>query len=74
MKHSICIAVGSLLLSVHSIAVPNPGSNLIVHEKRHVPPTRWVKRDRIPKNAILPVRIGLTQNNLEKGHDFLMDV
>ena len=73
MRLSIGIAVGTLLLSVQSIAVPS-SSNLIVHEKRHAPPTRWNKRDRIPSSAILPVRIGLTQNNLEKGHDFLMDV
>lgn len=72
MKISMGLAVGTLLLSVQSVAVPNPG--LVVHEKRHAPPTRWVKRDRIPRNAVLPIRIGLTQNNLEKGHDFLMDV
>lgn len=74
MKLSIGVAVGTLLLSVQSVAVPNAGPNLVVHEKRYTPPTRWVKRDRIPRNAILPVRIGLTQSNLEKGHDFLMDV
>ena len=74
MKLSIPLLIGTLLLSAQSAAVPSPGSNLVLHEKRHVPPTRWIKQDRIPKNAILPVRIGLTQNNLEKGHDFLMDV
>ena len=74
MKLLNIVTAGSLLLSVHCVAVPNPASNLLVHEKRHVPPTRWIKRDRTPPNAILPVRIGLTQNNLEKGHDFLMNV
>jgi tripeptidyl-peptidase-1 len=74
MRLSICATVSTLLFLVQSIAIPNPGSNLVLHEKRHAPPTRWIKRDRIPRSAILPVRIGLTQNNLEKGHDFLMDV
>jgi tripeptidyl-peptidase-1 len=74
MKLSIGVALGALLLSVKSAALPSVASNLVVHEKRHAPPTRWLKRDRIPRNSILPVRIGLTQSNLEKGHDFLMDV
>ena len=56
-----------------SYAAPHPASH-VVHEKRHFTPSQWTKRDRIPSEAILPMRIGLTQNNLENGHDFLMDV
>jgi tripeptidyl-peptidase I len=46
----------------------------VVHEKRLAPPRKWLKRDRISSEAILPMRIGLRQSNLEKGHSFLMDV
>lgn len=74
MKLSTFAVVGHLLILVQSAALPSAGSNPVVHEKRHTPATRWIKRDRIAPQAILPVRIGLTQNNLEKGHDFLMDV
>jgi tripeptidyl-peptidase-1 len=46
----------------------------VLHEKRQTPSSDWVKAARIESTAILPMRIGLTQNNLEKGHDFLMEV
>jgi tripeptidyl-peptidase-1 len=69
---SIAAIVGSLLLSVQAAAVPNHG--LAVHERRNAPHREWIKRDRISARTILPVRIGLKQQNLEKGHEFLMDV
>ena len=34
----------------------------------------WIKRSRIPTNAVLPVRIALTQSNLENGEEHLMRV
>lgn len=45
-----------------------------LHEKRETPASDWVKVARIESTAILPMRIGLTQSNLDKGHDFLMEV
>lgn len=46
----------------------------VLHEKRQTPSSDWVKVARIEKTAILPMRIGLTQSNLDQGHDFLMEV
>ena len=46
----------------------------VSHEKRQTPSLDWVKVARIEKTAILPMRIGLTQSNLDKGQDFLMEV
>lgn len=46
----------------------------VVHERRDVTSARWVKRGRVRPEAILPIRIGMTQRNLDKGHEFLMDV
>jgi tripeptidyl-peptidase I len=46
----------------------------VAHEKRHNDRPKWTKKDRIHKDFVLPVRIGLTQSNLEKGHSYLMDV
>ncbi|KAJ6000713.1 Aorsin [Penicillium waksmanii] len=54
-------------------AAPAPVKH-VLHEKREERSLDWVKGDRVESNAILPVRIGLTQNNLEKGYDYLMDV
>ena len=45
-----------------------------VHEKRGAPSSDWVKVARIESTAILPMRVGLTQSNLDKGHDLLMEV
>jgi tripeptidyl-peptidase-1 len=46
----------------------------VMHEKRQTPSSDWVKVARIERTAILPMRIGLTQSNLDKGHDLLMEV
>lgn len=68
----------SCLLAVFTLAAltetaPSIGSH-VLHEKRHSTAKRWVKRGHLDANIILPVRIGLKQTGLEKGHDFLMDV
>lgn len=46
-----------------------------VHE-RHLAhwSRKWSKKDKIPRNVMLPMRIGLAQRNLEAGHDRLMDM
>jgi len=46
----------------------------VLHEKRDHVTSSWVKRDRVQRNAILPIRIGLAQGNLHKGPDMLMQV
>lgn len=46
----------------------------VIHEKREVTPSKWVKREKIPSSHVLPMRIGLKQRNLDRGYDFLMDV
>ncbi|KAL2069566.1 hypothetical protein VTL71DRAFT_14245 [Oculimacula yallundae] len=45
-----------------------------VHEKRHSVPKEWVKRGRVQPDSHIPVEIGLSQTNLEKGYSFLMAV
>ena len=52
-------------------AVPN---SHVVHEKREVTSSQWVKREKLSSRAVLPMRIGLKQRNLDRGDDFLMDV
>jgi tripeptidyl-peptidase-1 len=49
-------------------------SNNVAHETKRTTPQGWKRKDRVHKDTVLPVRIGLTQKNLEKGHSFLMDV
>ncbi|KAM0318569.1 hypothetical protein ACHAO8_001660 [Botrytis cinerea] len=72
---SIALSVPGILAAV----LPNSDiistrSSFVSHEKRNAPHAQWMKRDRIASTTLLPVRIGLSQGNLEKGHAFLMDV
>lgn len=47
----------------------------VVHEKRDPSSSsQWVKREKLAPDANFPMRIGLTQSNLHRGHEFLMDV
>lgn len=60
-------------LAAEVAAVPFPASN-VLHERREYAPKAWIKRDRVHGSATLPVRIGMTQSNLNEGHDLLMEV
>jgi len=47
----------------------------VVHERRQPRNTDgWKRADRADPVAILPIRIGLTQSNLDLGHDLLMNM
>ena len=54
-------------------AVPTP-STYAIHEKRSSIPRLWTRGNRVESDAILPIRIGLTQSNLNDGEALLMDV
>jgi tripeptidyl-peptidase-1 len=66
---SLCLV--ALLGLVEAIAIPPHHE---VHEKRGTLHPRWAKRDRVESHKLLPMRIGLTQTNLENGYEHLMDV
>jgi tripeptidyl-peptidase-1 len=54
-------------------AAPTPAS-YSVHEKRSSSPRLWNRGERVDGEAILPIRIGLTQASLENAEIHLMDV
>lgn len=54
-------------------AFPSSASHA-VHEKREVTHARWVKRDGLHPLSRLPMRISLTQSNLDRGFEYIMDV
>lgn len=65
----------SVALAIAALAGAAPATvKHVLHEKREKHAHDWVKGDRVEKDAVLPVRIGLSQNNLEKGYDYLMEV
>ena len=63
----------SAALAAQAIAIPVRADH-VVHERRGYVPDSWVKRDRLDPAATLPVRTGMTQQNLDKGYDLLLEV
>lgn len=45
-----------------------------LHEKRSVVPRGWEKKDVLDRRAVLPMRVGLSQRNLDKGWQWLEEV
>lgn len=68
MLLSISILVATAL---HTLASPISSPH-IVHEKRAI--ASDIRGSRIHEDAIIPLRIGLKQSNLEHGYDKVMDV
>lgn len=70
MRWSSFVSISVVLATATAIVPSTHG----VHEHRDVHSSRWTKLGRVRPEAILPVRVALAQNNLDKGHDYLMDV
>ncbi|KAJ5133905.1 Aorsin [Penicillium atrosanguineum] len=70
LVRQVCVA---LAIAAVTGAIPAPTKH-VLHEKRDKHAYDWIKGARVESDAVLPVRIGLTQNNLEKGDELLMDV
>jgi tripeptidyl-peptidase-1 len=68
LKLSVLTAIVALVN-----AAPAPVKH-VLHEERSTPSRDWIKGARIEKNAVIPMRIGLTQTNLEKGYEYIMEV
>ena len=49
-----------------------PPSGHVVLERRKA--SGWTKANRLNPQALMPVRIGLSGSNLERGYEYLMDV
>lgn len=67
----ILIFIETFVVAVACGVIP---SSHAIHERRNSQNTKWIKRGKIQSHAILPIRIGIAQSNLERGHEFLMDV
>ena len=62
------------LLALIGGAVASPASTHVLHEKREHLPPGWWRHHKLPGHHRLPIRIGLTQSNLDKADDYLMQV
>ena len=66
------------LALVSSFAAAAPSitrrNNLVLHERRAQEPRDWVLTRRLEPGAVLPMRFGLAQSNLDKVEEMLMAV
>jgi tripeptidyl-peptidase I len=68
---STLICLGAFLAT--ALAAPAPRSH-VLHERRDSLPKAFSDMRRLDGKTSLPMRIGLSQSNLHKGHDMLMEV
>ncbi|KAK7955191.1 subtilisin-like protein [Apiospora saccharicola] len=50
------------------------GMHHVTHERRHTLPAGWTKREKIDGRAVIPLRIGLKQRNLDRADKLLDEV
>ncbi|KAK1240117.1 hypothetical protein MKX08_007559 [Trichoderma sp. CBMAI-0020] len=63
-----------VLLSAAAVSAV-PSTTHVTHERRNVHSHRhWEKCSRLEPHDVILMRIGLSQRNLDQGHDLLMDV
>jgi len=55
-------------------AAPSRRSPLILHEKRAAEPVDWEVTRRLEANKVLPMRFGLSQQNVHRVEELLMEV
>ncbi|KAH8897175.1 putative alkaline serine protease AorO [Thozetella sp. PMI_491] len=72
MRYTALVLGTAALAAAIPTTFPRPGYT--AHEKRAHEPHMWTRRNAVPRDVLLPVRIGLKQANLHKGHNLLMDV
>ncbi|KAH6655934.1 putative protease S8 tripeptidyl peptidase I [Truncatella angustata] len=70
----LLFAVSLALSCCNSLVAASPYSEHTVHEYRDTISLRWTRHNRVPSYRRLPVRIGLTQSNLDKAEDYLLDI
>ena len=80
-RHIAAGLLGGLGTAVAAAAV-EPSRRQIPARSTHVLHERamphwestWAKREPMPADAVMPMRIGLKQRNLDHGHNLLMDM
>ena len=57
------LAIIGLVSATTAVALP---LGHVLHEKRAAAPRMWIKRNAVDRTRLLPMRIGLKQNNLDR--------
>ncbi|KAG4417406.1 hypothetical protein IFR04_009475 [Cadophora malorum] len=61
-------------LAVATSASPVASSGHLIHERRGNPPAKWARHSRLHPTTVIPVRIGLAQQNLHRAEEFINQV
>jgi tripeptidyl-peptidase I len=73
MRFSVLSVVLSSL-AVRALALPTAHVDHVVHEKRDNIQRKWVQSNALDSDYVLPARIGLKQNNINLGAQYLHEV
>ena len=71
--HFSILTLTAALAALAAAAPVVPGTH-VLHEKREYLPRKWAKRELVERNTRMPMRIGMTQRNLDIGDELLMEV
>ena len=69
MRYSL-FTLGALIAG----AVAAPSTRHVLHEKRERVPQGWSRHSKLESDNVLPMKIALTQSNIDKLEDYLMEV
>ncbi|KAI0629798.1 subtilisin-like protein [Trametes polyzona] len=69
----VSLSLAATLVAL-AAALPSRRHNLVLHEKRAMEPVDWTLSRKLEPDAVLPMRFGLTQNNLHRIEEMLMSV
>lgn len=72
--HFSIYVIPALLGAATAAPAPTSAKRYVVHEKRDKLPSHWKKTAKLHEDSYFPIRIGLTQSNLHRADEFLMDV
>ncbi|KAF9046284.1 subtilisin-like protein [Panaeolus papilionaceus] len=64
----------SLFLTGLAIAAPSPRSTHVLHERRAALSPEWVQSRRLDSDLILPMKFGLTQQNMHRLEELLLEI
>jgi tripeptidyl-peptidase-1 len=73
MRFGCVVQILAALAAVVS-ASPVTSSGHVVHERRDSPPVKWRRHSRLHPTTVIPVRIGLAQQNLHRAEEFINQV
>ncbi|KAF9474020.1 subtilisin-like protein [Pholiota conissans] len=72
--HRLSLLLVALAGAAYAVPSPSPRSAHILHEKRVMEPTGWRQSRRLDADRVLPMRFGLTQQNLHRVEEMLAAV